>query len=102
MMDIYQFTGCLDLQWDSEGFLGQLRDGHYVPDAGRDFLELLKQIEIKENDLIPKRLVSLLWYLPIFLLWQADRIYESGGNSTEYKLFVNQVTNILEDRLGVP
>jgi hypothetical protein len=52
--------------------------------------------------MVPKRLVSLLWYLPSFLAWQTERIAEKDGDRAAYERFVTEVFNALEQALGVP
>lgn len=84
------------------GVLWSIRTGHYDPGDGDRFLELLKSIRFSEEEPIPRRLVSLIWYVPIFLEWQRARIRETGADSESYCLFVDQVCNEIESILGVP
>ena len=100
-MDFNQAIERLDAEWDMDGFLGLLRDGEFIPDRAESFLALLNEIVISDEDLLPKRLVSLLWYLPSFLVWQEERVAVKGDVAA-YKRFINQVCNRLEDLLGVP
>lgn len=92
----------LELNWDSNGFLDSVRRGNFDSIAGQAFLDLLKGISIPDDELVPKRLLSLLWYLPSFLEWQKERIEEVSGRQTEYGHFVTEVQNVLEAVLGVP
>lgn len=101
-MEINNITERLEEEWDSEGFLGQVRTGQFSTNEGADFLELLRSLELDENACIPKRLLSLLWYLPSFLSWQGDRVAEKGGDVVAYEKFVTDVQNVLEETLGVP
>ncbi|WP_157462142.1 hypothetical protein [Chitinimonas koreensis] len=97
-----EFVGQLDAEWDDGGFLGQLRRGVFSKDGAVKFLQLLKSIEIPDEAMVPKRALSLLWYLPSFLLWQRERVIELSGDAVAFDRFVIEVHNILEDVLGVP
>lgn len=92
----------LENAWDADGFLGRLRQGQFSPEEAERFLEVLSHIQIAENDQIPKRLLSLLWYLPSFLAWQVERVEERGSDRASYEHFCNSVLSVLEDSLGVP
>ncbi|HEX3627408.1 MAG TPA: hypothetical protein VH280_18535 [Verrucomicrobiae bacterium] len=92
----------LESEWDVDGFLWNVRQGYFSPDDGQKFLSFLKQIEIDDNAEIPKRLLSLLWYMPSFLEWQKERVGERSGNRAAYERFVTEVFNTLEIVLGVP
>jgi len=67
-----------------------------------EFIDLLRSISIKEDELVPMRLVSLLWMLAAFLEWQTKSISEKGGDIKAYEDFVNEVETVLEEVLGVP
>jgi hypothetical protein len=93
----------LESHWDADGFLDAVRRGKFDPDAGRAFLDYLHRIAIDEDELVPKRLLSLLWYLPLFLEWQKARIEELNPSEVaSYGRFVTEVHNILEEVLGIP
>lgn len=92
----------LDAAWDSENFLGQVRQGNFLSSDGQDFLALLNLLDIENEDVVPKRLVALLWYLPSFLSWQHRRVDEKGGDVNAFRQFTNEVQNVLEQKLGVP
>ena len=92
----------LEVEWGDEGFLGRVRQGEFRPEGARAFLDFLRGIDLSGDTLIPKRLLSLSWYLPGFLEWQRERVRERGGDPAAYARFVTEVTNILEEVLGVP
>ncbi|WP_148293602.1 hypothetical protein [Azospirillum sp. B4] len=92
----------LDAEWDFDGFLGRLRRGKFSPDEGDGFLEFIESIKIDDNECIPKRLVSLLWYLPSFLNWQRVRVVECGGDIDKFDGFITKTHNALEKILGIP
>ncbi|MCK1735944.1 hypothetical protein IVA79_18875 [Bradyrhizobium sp. 138] len=92
----------LEAEWNADGFFDRVRNGNYDAVRGQAVLAVLRAIEIGDEDLVPKRLVSLLWYLPSFLSWQTERIAEKGGDHAAYERFVTEVESALEDVLGVP
>jgi hypothetical protein len=51
---------------------------------------------------IDRRLVALLWYLPLFIQWQIHRVEEAGGDPIRVSAVVDKVTSRLEEILGVP
>jgi hypothetical protein len=101
-MDTQAAVQALEEAWDTDGFLGMVRTGHYVGIEGEKFLHLLRSMEVPSDVCIPRRLVALLWYLPSFLEWQKPRIAEEGGDVQSYARFVTEVHNHLEELLGVP
>ena len=101
-MNIETLISRLEDQWDIDGFLGNVRQGIFSPEDGRGFLALLNEIKLDANAQIPKRLLSLLWYIPSFLEWQKERVEEKGGDKKAYERFVTEVHNTLERVLGVP
>ncbi|MGJ4953955.1 hypothetical protein [Bradyrhizobium sp. HKCCYLS20291] len=92
----------LEREWSNDGVLGKLRDGNWSPDSAEKLLALLKSIEISDDASVPKRAISLLWYIPSFLSWQRERVGEHGGNLRDYDMFVVGVHNVLEEALGIP
>lgn len=63
---------------------------------------VIEAMAIPENALVPKRAVSLLWYLPSFLIWQKERVRDCGGDVAAYDTFIVDVHNAIERALGVP
>jgi len=92
----------LDAEWGDQGFLGKLRIGAFAAEDATRFLTFLRGIDIPEGALVPKRAVSLFWYLPTFLLWQRDRVAEQGGNLETFDRFVTEIHNTLDRVLGIP
>jgi hypothetical protein len=62
---------------------------------------LLKSISFAEDELIPRRVVSLLWYIPPNMEWQRMRVMDTI-NSEDYSQKINQVHRELERLLGYP
>ena len=101
-MDISAIVEQLEAEWDTDGFFYRVRNGDYDITRGQAVLVILRAIKIDDEVMVPKRLVSLLWYLPSFLAWQAEPIAEKGGDRTAYARFVTEILNTLEEVLGVP
>jgi hypothetical protein len=93
----------LEREWDQPaGFFARLRMGDFDVQQAQAVAAVISSLELEEETLLSKRLVSLLWYLPLFGQWQTERVAECGGNLQQYRSFVTKVTNILEQKLGVP
>lgn len=91
-----------ETEWDTNGFFDRVRNGEYDQQRAQEILEILRTISIGEDELLPKRLVSLLWYLPSFLGWQSERVAKRNGDMVAYQKFVTEIFNTLEEILGVP
>jgi hypothetical protein len=91
----------LEAEYDQEyGFLGLLRGGHFDTRARDRFLSLLESIDVSDSVRLERRLVSLLWYLPLFLQWQERRLDDKERMAVHE--VINRVTSQLERILGVP
>ena len=93
----------LESLWGDGLFFDNVRRGKFLDREGEDLIDVIKSLTIEEDDLVPKRLVSLLWYVPIFLEWQKGRVREiNPARSSAYDHFVTNVINQMEKALGVP
>jgi hypothetical protein len=93
----------LESQWEPEnGFLWKLRQGQFIEEEYLSFCDELSSLSIAEDENIPVRLVSLLWYVPLFMDWQKQRVEECGGDRDDYSKAVSSITNEVERLLGVP
>lgn len=101
-MDFDGIIQLLDSEWDTDGFFDRIRNGSYDARQAQDILKILRAIKVDENEFLPKRLVTLLWYLPSFLGWQVERVVERGGDRATYQRFITEVHNALEEVLGTP
>jgi hypothetical protein len=101
-MNAYEFIDCLETAWDEGGFLESVRRGKFDSESAEKFLAVLRSVDIPNEDHVPMRLLSLIWYLPTFLVWQRERVIESGGDPAIYGQFTTDVHNALENSLGVP
>jgi hypothetical protein len=92
----------LEAAWDENGFFDHLRAGLFNPTEASDFMIVLRSINLDDQEMIPVRLLSLIWYMPSFLDWQRDRVAEKGGDADGYARFITEVMNVLEEVIGVP
>jgi hypothetical protein len=99
--DAKQLIAALEAEYDQdEGFLGLLRAGHFDSLARDRFLRLLESIDLGANVSIDRRVVALLWYVPLFMQWQERRL--DAEEREALQAAANRVTSQLERILGVP
>jgi hypothetical protein len=100
-MDAFQVDK-LEEAWELEtGFLGCLRQGNLNSLLYADFLATLTQIHVEEHDLLPRRLVTLLWFIPLFMEWQTERVTKTFPPE-EYQAARTSVETQVMRILGVP
>jgi hypothetical protein len=93
----------LEAEWSPEaGFFWRIRQGRFDTSDYRRALATVSAIRISEDAELPRRLVSLLWYAPIFMSWQEERVRERGGDMVAYGKAVSAMNNEIERLLGVP
>lgn len=94
----------LEEAWSPEGgFLWRVREGHFDSRGGNDLLSQLARGPAASESPIPSRLVSLVWYVPIFLTWNRCRVVEACPDAeSDYDRFVERTTHEIERILGVP
>lgn len=91
----------LEAEFDQEeGFIGLLRSGHFDSRASDRLLSLLRRIELGSDLSVDRRLVSILWYIPLLLRWQSPRV--SSADQPRLAAVENGVIRELERILGVP
>jgi hypothetical protein len=83
------------------GIFWKLRQGKFDKDLYNEFLVLLKSISFEDNELISRRAVSLLWYIPLFMEWQKERV-QNNISPEEYSILKTNIQNELERILGTP
>jgi len=102
-MNINHVLCVLEQEWDFEdGFLGRLRCGEFEVAGLHRLLAVLETISLNDSEDINRRLVSLLWYMPLFMEWQKERVQEEGGDRLALENAINQVQTQVERLLGVP
>jgi hypothetical protein len=92
----------LESKWEVDtGFFYKLRHGIFDRNLFNEFLILLKTISFEDDEMISSRIVSLLWYIPLFMEWQKERVQKTI-NLKEYNISKQNIENELERILGVP
>ncbi|OQP52799.1 hypothetical protein A4H97_24165 [Niastella yeongjuensis] len=92
----------LESTWEVDtGFFYKLRQGIFDRNLNNEFLNLLKTISFEDDEMISSRVVSLLWYIPLFMEWQKERVGKTMGIE-EYNMLKQNIENELERILGVP
>ena len=103
MISPSELIDALEMEWSKDsGFLGLLRGGEFSDEGLERLLGLLNKINISEQETVNRRLVSLLWYIPIFMGWQRERLEENGMDVSKLDVAITEITNRLEYVLGVP
>ena len=101
-MDIDLILEQLKREWDRDnGFFGQLRIGKFDELGLSRFMELLKHIT-NDTELNDRRLVTLLWDVPLFMEWQTSRIQSAGFDSFRYAQVKSQVYEAIRGVLNCP
>jgi hypothetical protein len=102
MKNLNEIINELEQDWERpNGFWEELRGGSFHADEYEKIIGVISSIEISEEN-VSKRLVSLLWYLPLFMEWQTERVIEKGGDAIRFETAKNKLIGILEKKLGVP
>lgn len=98
-----EYVERIDRAYDrATGFLGLLRLGTFDRNAYERLMAELDEIDIGDASSISRRLVSLLWYMPQFIAWQADRVADKGGDREAVLAASDGVRTRIETILGVP
>jgi hypothetical protein len=75
----------IETEWEIDtAFLWKARQGEFDPVAFERTCQKLQELTIDESANIPRRLVSLLWYMPLVLGWQTERVRREGGDVQSY------------------
>jgi len=102
-MNYAKAIDALEAEWAMDsGFFWRIRHGIFVPGDFERALGKVSAIRIGENNEIPRRLVSLLWYAPLFMVWQVERVQEHSGDRPAYETAIARMTKEIERLLGVP
>lgn len=84
------------------GVFWRLRQGIFSPDETERIISVLRSVSVESNDTVPRRLVELLWYVPIFMTWQRERVEERGGDIVSFSRAIDSMTSEAARLLGVP
>lgn len=102
-MDIQTAIKALESEWEMEvGFLGLLREGILDKEGFCRFESTLNSIDLGAEPYIDRRIVSLIWMIPLFMSWQWDRVAERGNDMEELQNYTARVEGIVERLLGLP
>lgn len=102
-MNYKEAISMIEFEWQPEhGFFWNIRQGLFSEVEFTRALNKVSSISIPDEADLPKRLVSLLWYIPIFMHWQIERVGESGGDIAAYVKAITKMSNEIERLLGVP
>jgi hypothetical protein len=92
----------IEAAWEPDGVMWKLRQGEVDTAKIEALLCLLEAIQVGEDDLLPRRFVSFVWYLPIFFEWQRERVAERGADIQAYQVLSNRAVAAVQRLLGVP
>jgi hypothetical protein len=95
----------LELEWELDtGFFGRLRYGNFDVAGLERIVYVLEGIteEVKDYDVLNRRLVALLWFIPTFMRWQRERVQKQGGNLDALDDGIDAIEARLQAILGVP
>ena len=94
----------IESEWEPEnGFFWRLRQGLFAEEDFDRVLAKVSSVSIPSDDtLIPKRLVSLIWYIPLFMTWQQERVELAGSDAESYSKAITEMTNEVTRVLGFP
>jgi len=97
----------LDHEWGaSDGFFAKAREGIFDRPRGEAVYELLKSIQLPDQDeldrKLERKLVSRLWMIPAFLAWQEHRVAHRRGDVQSYGVLKVRITEAIDRILNVP
>ena len=93
----------LGAAWDAKtGFFWHVRQGVFDEQTFEETLKIVSSIPASEDDPLPRRLVSLLWYIPRFMEWQIERVRDRSGDVNAYQKATNRMASEVERILGTP
>jgi hypothetical protein len=103
-MNIEELIALVEAEWDLDnGFFGRLRKGQFDTTRHTRTKQTLERIqrEVGNAETLSRRLVSLFWYVPLFMSWQAERV-KGSVDPREYEKAANGIQTIVQGILGVP
>jgi hypothetical protein len=102
-MDLEDCIPGIEAEWEPEtGLFWRTRQGDFRKDDFERTLGKLAAVPSMTEQLVPARFVSLVWFIPIFMEWQRDRVRECGVDPAEYERATIKLANEVERILGVP
>lgn len=102
-MALEKIIGSIESEWEPEtGFFWKIRQGEFRKNEFDRAFAKFAAVSGASEELLPVRLVSVLWYVPIFMEWQIDRVRERGGDLPAYKTAMRRLSAEVERILGLP
>ena len=102
-MDTQTAIEQLNREWESQnGFLGKARYRTFDSDGLDRLIQTLESIDVEDKDYLDRRLVSLLWFIPIFLEWQKPSFREVEKETQSLDSAINRIMPLLYKILGIP
>lgn len=102
-MDTQTAIDRLNREWEPEdGFLGKVRYQNFDPEGLERLIQTLESIDVQDQSHLDRRLVSLLWFIPIFLEWQKPGFRKAGKDAKRLDAAINRIMPLLYEILGVP
>ena len=88
--------------WDyDEGFLGQLRQCSFNEELYVEFYALLMDLGKNDEQSFSKEIVSLLWFVPVFMERQKDIVCKAYPKDIYFK-HQEDVIDAIAEILGYP
>lgn len=102
-MDTSSLVSALEYEWEDGGFLEQLRQGKFDQAGYERLLSTLTNLRLSDDEeYVHRRVVELLWFIPLFMSWQKERVEEKGGNIALYEEAFHAVLQHIYRILGTP
>src|SRR5438128_990903 len=102
-MDYQEAISIVESEWrEDDGFFWNIRQGQFIQTDFDRALYNISSISIPEDAMIPKRLDSLLWIIPLFMTWRETGLTQFGTDAATYEKASNAMTNEIERLLGFP
>ena len=84
------------------GPLTRARDGRFTLEDDRMIRRVLESLDVGKSDVIPKKLVTQLWFIPQFMEWQTERVSSHADNYNGYANLCSWVGSRIGVLLGEP
>jgi hypothetical protein len=93
----------LERYWEpDDGVFWKLRAGVLDTAGLEEVAKRLEGLTVSEEGELPRRFVSLVWFIPIFFEWQRERVQERGGNMKDFAVWQERLNGAVQEVLGVP
>lgn len=92
----------VDLEGLWAGPLSDIREGRFSQSLDDEIRRVLSR-EFERGEFIPASLAKTLWFMPLFLEWQLERVIEkSPSEDVRYRTLLSWVTERVGEILGNP